>query len=217
MPERKSESFISQIHQSLEHDRSMANAYFDAIDELIEKDIAYMGSVDSGSDGTVSNEAFALGSSPLPTDGLERWRPPDIPAAIYNIYAESFYKVFITPRAKKKYIQKFERKYKHNWDLSFTNLCKTIERIEAHLSGGRVRVVQAVDNHRLVKIYFPIVGSKTSAKDSGYRCIAYLSTRTREAQILLIYSKNEIDTPREMVKVKSIIKKDYKQLAKLFG
>ena len=194
----------------------MANLYFNAVDELIKEDIDHFSSSDSTSNPRSCSTAD---SQPLrrATGNLEQWKPPDIPDAIYDIYADCFCRVLITPSAQKRYIQKFSKKHGRNWESSFNSLCKMIERIEAWLPSGKMRVIQAVEGHKLIKIYFPITGSNRSARDSGYRCIVHFATKSREAQILLVYSKNEINSPNELAKIKNRLRRDHKHLCRFFN
>ena len=126
----------------------------------------------------------------------------------------ALYEVVINTSAEKRYIKKLKKRHKNAWSITQKALISVIERFEASILTSRVEVLNAVEDHRLVKVYFTIAGSRKSAKASGHRCIVYLDEEAHKAQILLVYSKNEIGSPNETAKVRQQIKVDHPQIAK---
>ena len=127
------------------------------------------------------------------------------------------YKIIITPAAELKYIKKLRKRHKSHWAMTFMALKKMTERIDGLLLTDKARLLNAVNGHKLIKIYFTIAGSNKSAKNSGHRCIIYIDEQTQEIQILLVYSKNEIGKHHENAKIKEHLKKDHAEMSKLFN
>ena len=130
---------------------------------------------------------------------------------------EALYKVTITTVAESRYIKKLSKRHKPSWSVTMAALVNMIERIDALLSTSKAHILNAVEGHRLVKIYFTIARSKQSAKASGHRCIVYLNDDSRQASILLVYSKHEISSPNETAKIREQIKSYHRPQAVLFN
>ena len=133
------------------------------------------------------------------------------------MYADDLYKVEITPAAHKRYIKKLEKRHKNNWGVTLRALSEATKRIDALLLTDKAEAFHAIDGHRLVKIDFTIAGSGQSAKTSGHRCVVYLENKLKTAQLLLVYSKNEIGSPNETSKMRTQIKEDHPKIAALFN
>jgi hypothetical protein len=130
---------------------------------------------------------------------------------------QSNYSVEFEKFTERHYIKKFRKAYKEKWattELAIYDACK---RIDNMLRYSRADCISISDNYKLVKLDFTIEGSRISPKSSGNRCILLVDDEKRSVRILLVYSKNEISEPNETQKWKTIIKSEYKDVAKIFN
>ncbi|MDR1132407.1 MAG: hypothetical protein LBL15_08320 [Oscillospiraceae bacterium] len=127
------------------------------------------------------------------------------------------YRVRIEPFAERHYIKKFQKAYKEKWLATERTLIAVCERIDNMLQYNRADLISNAGCYKLVKLDFAVEGTRMSPKASGNRCILTVDEDTREVKILLVYSKNEISSPNEAQKWKSIIKGEYRELAERFS
>lgn len=114
------------------------------------------------------------------------------------------------------YEKDFIKKNRGHWDKtkrSIEDMCKRIDNV---LEFSRADLIKSVDYYKLVKLDFSVAGTKVSAKSSGNRCIVVVNEKTRQATILLIYSKHHICEPNETAKWKGIIKANFADYATIF-
>jgi hypothetical protein len=91
------------------------------------------------------------------------------------------------------------------------------ERIDNMLKYNRADLIAETNELQLVKLDFAVEGTHMSPKASGNRCILFVDNAIRLVRILLVYSKDEISEPNETQKWKAIIKKEYKEIGRLFN
>ena len=127
----------------------------------------------------------------------------------YDVEFESF--------TERHYIKKFRKAYKEKWpptELAINDAC---ERIDNMLLYSRADLIATSGFYQLVKLDFAVEGTQMSPKSSGNRCVLVADNNARLVRILLVYSKNEISEPNETKKWKSIIKKNYDDVSRIFN
>ena len=107
--------------------------------------------------------------------------------------------------------------YADKWLATERAIIAVCERIDNMLQYDRADLISTSGCYKLVKLDFAVAGFHVSPKASGNRCILLVDEDTRIVRILLVYSKNEISSPNETQKWKSIIKDEYRDIAKLFN
>ena len=127
------------------------------------------------------------------------------------------YDVEFEPFTERHYIKKFRKAYKEKWpptELAINDAC---ERIDNMLLYSRADLIATSGFYQLVKLDFAVEGTQMSPKSSGNRCVLVADNNARLVRILLVYSKNEISEPNETKKWKSIIKKNYDDVSRIFN
>ncbi len=119
------------------------------------------------------------------------------------------YQVVIGEHAYRHYIKNFSKKYKQSWDTTQKAIEFSVARLEAALQTDKAETI--IDSHPylVIKFYFPVHGTKKSAKQSGCRAIILANTENRRAEILLIYHKSDLKAGNETVEWKSLVAKNY--------
>ena len=108
--------------------------------------------------------------------------------------------VKITEIAEKKYIKKLQKKHKKNWKPTLDSLIEILQKIKEARKSALFHKMHASKDAscQLYKVYFRIHKSDVGPKQSGHRCIVYFDEDKNHVQILLVYSKQEIDDRSEM-------------------
>ena len=127
------------------------------------------------------------------------------------------YRVQFEPFTKRHYVKKFQKEYKDKWLATERTIIAVCERIDNMLQYNRADLISTADCYKLVKLDFAIEGTRMSPKVSGNRCILFVDEDTRAVKILLVYSKNEISSPNETQKWKSLIRDEYREIAEMFN
>ena len=127
------------------------------------------------------------------------------------------YRVEFTDFAERYYVKKFRKKYRDKWNATELTIITVCERIDNMLLYERVDLISEFGSNKLVKLDFAVEGTRMSPKASGNRCILYINEEMRLVKILLVYSKDDISSPNETQKWKSIIKNEYKEVARIFN
>ena len=127
------------------------------------------------------------------------------------------YRVVFEPFTERHYVKKFKKEYKDKWDTTKRTIITICEHIDNMLLYNRADLISIFECYKLVKLDFAVEGTHVSPKASGNRCILFVDEDTRAVKILLVYSKNEISPPNETQKWKTIIKDEYREIAKLFS
>ena len=127
------------------------------------------------------------------------------------------YRVQFEPFTERHYVKKFQKEYKDKWLATERTIITVCERIDKMLQYNRADLISTSGCYKLVKLDFAVEGTRMSPKASGNRCILFVDEDTRAVKILLVYSKNEISTPNETQKWKTIIKGGFEEIARLFS
>jgi hypothetical protein len=127
------------------------------------------------------------------------------------------YRVQFEPFTERHYIKRFQKEYKDKWVATERTIIAICERIDNMLQYSRADLISISGCYKLVKLDFAVEGTRMSPKASGNRCILLVDEDTRVVKILLVYSKNEIPSPNETQRWKSIIKDEYGEIARLFS
>lgn len=127
------------------------------------------------------------------------------------------YVVSFSAYSERYFIKKFAKKHKDKWASTKETIKFMCERIDTMLQTQRADLIQYTDDSKIVKLDFAIVQSHMSPKSSGNRCIIFVNERLHTAEILLVYSKNEIGPPNETQKWKEKIFDGFPDIAREFG
>lgn len=127
-----------------------------------------------------------------------------------------YYSVLVSEYAKKHFIKSFLRKYK-TWNNTFVEIENMLSRIDMFLLSSKAEKIHICDTWYIVKCEFKIAWSNESAKSSWNRIIAYVDELNLETNILLLYSKTDINWSNETAWWENEIKQNHKDIAKLFS
>ncbi len=118
--------------------------------------------------------------------------------------------------AESHYIEKFQRKYKNAWAVTWKGIQEELIRVDSLLSTSIAEIIIEKENYKIIKTEFRIAGTKESRKASGNRCIVLLNQDKEEITILLVYNKNDLRDKNETAQWRKIIKENYKDYSNLF-
>lgn len=118
--------------------------------------------------------------------------------------------------AESHFVSKFEKKYKQNWTTTLQAITAELERIDTLLLTDKADTICDVDDIKIIKTQFRVVGTKESAKTSGNRCIVAWHTKRQFVAVLLVYSKTDISSHNETAQWQKLIKSNYSQYKHLF-
>lgn len=90
-------------------------------------------------------------------------------------------------------------------------------RIDKYLSTTKVEKIHICDTWYIAKCEFTIAWLNMSAKTSWNRFIVFVNETKSELQLLLLYSKTDINWHNETVWWEQEIKENYKDIANLFS
>jgi|AntAceMinimDraft_18_1070375.scaffolds.fasta_scaffold06474_6 hypothetical protein len=123
------------------------------------------------------------------------------------------YSVEVEHFAERHFIKKFQKKYKNYWDITWRAIFEEFKHIDSLLDETSIaKIIVDVDNVRIIKTEFRVVGTKQSKKSSGNRCIIAVHGDSKAVHVLLAYHKNDLSGKgNETDKWKRIIKENYKQ------
>ncbi|MBU1119395.1 hypothetical protein KKH43_05940 [Patescibacteria group bacterium] len=103
---------------------------------------------------------------------------------------EDKYAVSIEEYAEKKYIKKFRKLHKNNWDITQESIVQMLERAPRTILTDKLVEIRCTGECGFYKCYFRIHKTKNSSKSSGCRAIVYFRKKDLKAFVLLAYSKN---------------------------
>jgi hypothetical protein len=127
----------------------------------------------------------------------------------YNVEFDNF--------CDRHYVKSFAKKYKSTWPGTMQAIEDVSKRIDAMLDYDRADLIASNGQFKLVKLDFSVEGTRISPKSSGNRCILVIDEDIRSVRILIVYSKNDISSPNETSKWKTIIKDQFTELGILFS
>ena len=125
----------------------------------------------------------------------------------------SNYLVTFSKFSERHFEKNFAKKYKDKWPRAKQTIIFLCERIDKMLSTNRADLIIFTENAKLIKLDFAVNQKKESPKTSGNRCIVFVDEKIHSAEILLIYSKNDIGPPNETQKWKNIISDEFPKVA----
>lgn len=127
----------------------------------------------------------------------------------YNVEFDEF--------CDRHYVKSFAKKYKSAWPGTMQAIADVCKRIDAMLEYNRADLIASNGQFKLVKLDFSVEGTRISPKSSGNRCILVIDEDIRSVRVLIMYSKNDISSPNETLKWKSIVKNQFSELGSLFS
>lgn len=129
----------------------------------------------------------------------------------------SWYKILISDYSKNHFIKKFSKKYKNTWDETFEQISNLLSHIDKFILTTKAEKVHICNIWYIVKCEFKIAWSNESPKTSWNRVIAFIDEERKNAEILLIYSKNNILWNNETVWWQQEIKNNFEWIYELFN
>ena len=104
-----------------------------------------------------------------------------------------WYKVITTEYADRHFIKAFSKKYKNTRDKTMNVINEMLSRIEMLINTSKAEKIHIIDNkHYIAKCEFKIVWTNESPKTSWNRIIIYVDEEKNEVQILLLYTKTDL-------------------------
>jgi len=121
------------------------------------------------------------------------------------------YQVVFKPFTERHYIKSFAKKYQGAWSKTLKAL--TIEFIFVQLLFGKTiaeTICVSPDNDiKICKTEFKILGTQVSRHGSGCRCIIAIHESKKLVNVLLVYSKGDVDGKNETVWWTNLVKDTY--------
>lgn len=127
----------------------------------------------------------------------------------YNVEFDNF--------CYRHYVKSFAKKFKSAWPGTLQAIEDVCKRIDAMLEYNRADLIVSNGQFKLVKLDFSVEGTRISPKSSGNRCILVIDEDIHSVRILIVNSKNDISSPNETSKWKSIVKNQFSELGLLFS
>ena len=122
------------------------------------------------------------------------------------------YAVVIEAFAERHFIKSFAKKYRKNWEITLKAVVEELQRIDGLVGKTNIaETITDVDDVRIIKTEFRVVGTNESRHNSGNRCIIAVHTQTKTACVLLVYCKTDVRGSRENDWWKSLIRENYGQ------
>ncbi|MBP7741101.1 MAG: hypothetical protein KA104_00220 [Candidatus Pacebacteria bacterium] len=125
---------------------------------------------------------------------------------------EGNFSVTVESFAEGHFVKSFKKKYKSQWDVTFSAIIAQLERIDNLLLTTKAEHICDAGEVKIVKTEFRIAGTKESAKTSGNRCIVAWHVERREVSVLLVYGKNDLPGRNETAQWKNLVREAYPEL-----
>jgi hypothetical protein len=125
--------------------------------------------------------------------------------------------IIVGEYAKGHFIKPFKKKYKWVWSETFEYIIFMCWRVELFLKSKKINKIHICDNWYIAKWEFSVAWSRISTKTSWNRYIIFVDEINNVISILLVYSKNNISWNNETTWWENEIKKNYKEIYKLFN
>ena len=107
------------------------------------------------------------------------------------------YTVKINEYAQRHFIKSFAKKYLNKWDLTLKAIMLQLENVEEFYDTNYFEKIHVYEKYFIAKVEFSVAGSKESKKTSGCRYIIRVDVKDLLVEILLVYSKNDVDMKNE--------------------
>jgi len=127
------------------------------------------------------------------------------------------YRVSFESFTERHFRKQFRKEHKDRWGATELSIIAVCERIDNMLRYSRADLIASVECYKLVKLDFAVVGTRTSPKSSGNRCILFVDEKKRMVSILLVYSKSDVSEQNETQWWKNIVKMEYEEPSRIFG
>ena len=127
------------------------------------------------------------------------------------------YKVIISEYAERHFIKSFSKKYKNTRDKTMNAINEMLSRIDLFIKTSKAERIHKSDNCYIAKCEFKIAWSNESPKTSWNRIIVYVDEDKKEVQILLLYTKTDIQWWNETVWWQKQIKENHKEIYSKFN
>ena len=125
------------------------------------------------------------------------------------------YAVIVETYAQRHFISRFEKKYKHIWEITWSAVVEEFRRIDTLIGiNNIVETIVDAGDIKICKTEFRIAGPGPSRHASGNRCIITVCESTNSVHVLLVYCKGDLGD-NETAKWKAHVKDNYLQYAGL--
>ena len=127
---------------------------------------------------------------------------------MFGVDSQNF-EVLFEAFAERHFVKQFRKKYRNQWTVTEKAIVALLMRVD-NLIGKttQIEVIHARCEHRIAKLDFRVVGTSESAKCSGNRAIVYINMNTRQCRVMIVYSKNDICSPRETQKCEMMVREN---------
>lgn len=134
-------------------------------------------------------------------------------------FSEDYYQVSFTPFAERYYKKTLEKRYKSHWLVTEKAIYEALARLAGLSKTDKFETIMCSNgaDFYICKYFFKVAGRNESAKTMGTRAIVFVNNLEKTAQVLLIYSKNEIGKHNETQEWKKIVSNQYPEFWCLFG
>lgn len=92
-----------------------------------------------------------------------------------------------------------------------------LSRIDMLINTSKAERIHKINKHYIAKCEFKIVWTNESPKTSWNRIIIYVDEEKKEVQILLLYTKTDVQCSKETERWEKQVKENHKEIYKLFG
>ena len=107
------------------------------------------------------------------------------------------YTVKINEYAQRHFIKSFAKKYLSKWNLTLKAILLQLENVEEFYDTNYFEKIHVYEKYFIAKVEFAVAGSKESKKTSGCRYIVRVGVEDCTVEILLVYSKHDVDMKNE--------------------
>lgn len=129
----------------------------------------------------------------------------------------TWYKVIITEYAERHFIKAFSKRYNNAWDKTMNAINEMLNRMDMLVKTSLVKRIHISGNRYIAKYEFKIAWSKESPKTSWNRIIIYVDEGKKEVQILLLYTKTDIQWWKETERWEKQVKQNHKEIYSIFN
>ena len=133
------------------------------------------------------------------------------------MFINTWYKVIITEYAERHFIKAFKKRYNNIRDKTINAINEMLSRIDLFIRTSKAERIHISENWYIAKCEFKIAWSNESPKTSWNRIIAYVDESKKEVQILLLYTKTDIQWWNETVWRQKQIKENHKEIYSKFN
>ena len=133
------------------------------------------------------------------------------------MFTNEWYTVIITEYAERHFIKPFSKRYKNTWDKTMNLINEMLSHIDMFIKTSKAERIHKSNNCYIAKCEFKIAWSNKSPKMSWNRIIVYVDEDKKEVQILLLYTKTDIQWWNETVWWQKLVKENHKEIYSKFN